>query len=101
MGVVILLTLIVLLAKPHAIARFCIADLGIGLKVLARQGVEIDTTIPSGKLIFGIFASLAEFERELIREHTWTGLAVAPARGRKGGGNTNLPKPGYVWRKRP
>lgn len=37
----------------------------------------------SGKLVFGIFASLAEFERELIREHTNAGLAAARSRGRK------------------
>jgi DNA invertase Pin-like site-specific DNA recombinase len=39
---------------------------GIGLRVLTGQGAAIDTTTPSGKLIFGIFAALAEFERELI-----------------------------------
>jgi DNA invertase Pin-like site-specific DNA recombinase len=45
----------------------------------------IDTTTPSGKLIFGTFASLAEFERDLISERTRAGLASARARGRKGG----------------
>ena len=45
----------------------------------------IDTTTAQGRLIFGIFASLAEFERELIRERTQAGLASARARGRKGG----------------
>lgn len=58
---------------------------GIGLKVLAGHGASIDTTTASGKLIFGIFASLAEFERELIRERTVAGLAAARARGRSGG----------------
>ena len=58
---------------------------GIGLKVLAGHGAEIDTTTASGKLIFGIFASLAGFERELIRERTMAGLAAARARGRNGG----------------
>jgi len=62
-----------------------LADSGIGLKVLAGQGADIDTTTASGKLIFGIFATLAEFERELIRERTRAGLASARARGRKGG----------------
>jgi len=47
----------------------------VGLRVLAGQGAAIDTTTPSGKLIFGIFAALAEFERELIRERTMAGLA--------------------------
>src|SRR5579872_5991645 len=45
----------------------------------------IDTTTTQGRLIFGIFASLAEFERELIRERTQAGLKSARARGRKGG----------------
>ncbi|WP_438846694.1 recombinase family protein [Asticcacaulis taihuensis] len=58
---------------------------GIGLKVLAGHGASIDTTTASGKLIFGIFASLAEFERELIRERTVAGLQAARARGRTGG----------------
>jgi DNA invertase Pin-like site-specific DNA recombinase len=57
----------------------------IGLKVLTGHGASIDTTTPSGKLIFGIFAALAEFERELISERTRAGLASARARGRKGG----------------
>ena len=57
----------------------------IGLKVLAGHGASIDTTTASGKLVFGIFASLAEFERELIRERTVAGLMAARARGRSGG----------------
>jgi len=58
---------------------------GIGLKVLTGHGAAIDTTTPAGKLVFGIFASLAEFERDLISERTRAGLASARARGRKGG----------------
>jgi DNA invertase Pin-like site-specific DNA recombinase len=58
---------------------------GIGLKVLSGQGATIDTTSASGKLVFGIFAALAEFERELISERTKAGLAAARVRGRKGG----------------
>ena len=58
---------------------------GVGLKVLTGKGAQIDTTTPHGKLVFGLFASLAEFERELIIERTKAGLAAARARGRKGG----------------
>jgi DNA invertase Pin-like site-specific DNA recombinase len=57
----------------------------IGFKVLAGHGAQIDTTTPNGRLIFGLFASLAEFERELIVERTNAGLAAARARGRMGG----------------
>jgi len=58
---------------------------GVGLKVLTGHGAAIDTTSAAGKLVFGIFAALAEFERELIAERTKAGLASARARGRKGG----------------
>ena len=53
--------------------------------MLTGQGAALDTTTSAGKLIFGIFAALAEFERELIAERTKAGLAAARARGRKGG----------------
>ncbi|WP_028389335.1 recombinase family protein [Legionella fairfieldensis] len=55
----------------------------VGFKVLS--GADIDTTTANGRLVFGIFASLAEFERELIRERTQAGLLAARARGRNGG----------------
>ena len=58
---------------------------GIDLKVLTGQGAAIDTTTASGKLVFGIFAALAEFERELMSERTVAGLGAARARGRTGG----------------
>jgi DNA invertase Pin-like site-specific DNA recombinase len=45
----------------------------------------IDTTTAQGKLTFNIFASLAEFERDIIRERTKAGLSAARARGRTGG----------------
>ena len=67
-------------------------DRGVGLKVLTGQGAQIDTTTASGRLVFGIFASLAEFERELIRERTMAGLSAARARGRKGGRKFALTK---------
>lgn len=57
----------------------------IGLKVLTGHGAAIDTTTPSGKLTFGIFAALSEFEREMIRERTLAGLESARKRGRNGG----------------
>jgi DNA invertase Pin-like site-specific DNA recombinase len=62
---------------------------GIGLKSLQEA---IDTSSSSGKLIFHIFGALAEFERNLIRERTQTGLRAARARGRKGGRPKSLNK---------
>lgn len=53
--------------------------------MLTGHGASIDTTTAAGKLVFGIFAALSEFERELISERTQAGLASARARGRKGG----------------
>jgi DNA invertase Pin-like site-specific DNA recombinase len=55
---------------------------GIGFKSLQEN---IDTTSPGGKLIFHIFGSLAEFEREVIKERTQAGLEAARSRGRVGG----------------
>jgi DNA invertase Pin-like site-specific DNA recombinase len=57
----------------------------VGFKVLAASGIQIDTITANGRLIFGIFAALAEFEAELIRERTRAGLAAARVRGRRGG----------------
>ncbi len=62
-----------------------LAERGVGFKVITGHGASIDTTSPSGKLVFGIFAALAEFERELIIERTKAGMAAARARGRNGG----------------
>lgn len=55
---------------------------GIGFKSLQES---IDTTTPGGKLVFHVFAALAEFERDIIRERTHAGLTAARARGRHGG----------------
>lgn len=57
----------------------------IGLSILTGKGSCIETNTPSGKMIFSIFAALAEYERELIKERTKAGLKAARARGRKGG----------------
>ena len=53
-------------------------DRGVGLRALQEA---IDTTTPAGKLTFHIFAALAEFERDMIRERTSAGLAAAHKRG--------------------
>ena len=62
-------------------------------RVLAGNGAQINTRTAAGRLVFGIFAALAEFERELIRERTVAGLEAARARGRKGGRKFALSKP--------
>ena len=58
-------------------------ELGVGFRSVCDGA--IDTTTPSGELIFHIFSSLAQFERRLIQERTKAGIAAARARGRKGG----------------
>lgn len=68
---------------PHLVATVQeLAIRGVGFHSLQER---LDTTTSGGKLIFHLFASLAEFERDLIRERTTAGLAAARARGRKGG----------------
>ncbi len=62
---------------------------GVGLKSIKDP---IDTTTPQGRLSFNLFASLAEFERDLIRERTQAGLSAARARGRRGGRPKGMPK---------
>lgn len=59
-----------------------ISERGVGFRSLAE---DIDTTTPAGRLIFHVFASIAQFERERISERTKEGLASARKRGRIGG----------------
>ncbi len=70
-----------------------VADLsrrGVGLRSVQE---DLDTTTPGGKLVFHVFGALAEFERDLIRERTFAGLAAARARGRSGGRRRALDDP--------
>ncbi len=55
---------------------------GVGFRSLTEN---VDTTTPTGRLVFHIFSALGQFERDLIRERTNAGLTAAAARGRKGG----------------
>jgi DNA invertase Pin-like site-specific DNA recombinase len=65
-----------------------LAERGVGFRSLQEA---IDTTTPGGKLVFHVFAALAEFERDLIRERTTAGLAAARARGRTAAGRRRWP----------
>lgn len=76
------------------------------MDALQQQGIEfkslqenIDTSSSDGRLPFSIFASLAEFERDLIRERTNAGLTAARVRGRTGGRPSSLPPTNYVPRR--
>jgi len=60
---------------------------GVGFSSLTEN---IDTTTPAGKLVFHVFAALAEFERNLIRERTMAGLKAARARGKSSGRPSKL-----------
>ena len=60
---------------------------GVGFRSLTEN---MDTTTPGGILVFNVFAAMAQFERDLIRERTNAGLQAARARGRKGGRPSKL-----------
>ena len=66
---------------------------GLGLRSLTEA---IDTTTAGGKLVFHIFAALAEFERGVIRERTMAGLQAARVRAARVAGP--LPSPPRIWR---
>src|SRR5215208_2915808 len=65
---------------------------GVGFKSLTEN---IDTTTSGGRLVFNIFGSLAEFEREIIKERTQAGLEAARSRGRTGGRPMSGPRSLY------
>jgi DNA invertase Pin-like site-specific DNA recombinase len=67
----------------------------VGLLLQREVGLRslndpVDTTTAQGRLVFNLFASLAEFERDVIRERTQAGLTAARVRGRKGGASERI-----------
>lgn len=58
---------------------------GVGFKVLTGKGAQINTETAEGQLMFGIFATLAEYESKLISERVTAGIRAARIRGRSGG----------------
>ena len=82
---------VVVVTKYDRLAR-SLRDLIEIVEVIREQGAgfrslgeDIDTTTPAGRLVFHVFGSIAEFERERIAERTKEGLAAARKRGRVGG----------------
>lgn len=82
---------VVLVSKYDRLARSLVDLLDIVSQIEANNAgfrslaEDIDTTTPAGRLIFHVFASIAQFERERIRERTLEGLQAARAKGRIGG----------------
>lgn len=71
---------------PHLVSTVAALEArGVGFRSLTEA---IDTSTANGRLVFHLFAALADFERELIRERTTAGLAAARSRGRVGGRRT-------------
>jgi DNA invertase Pin-like site-specific DNA recombinase len=67
---------------------------GVGFRSLRES---LDTTTPGGKLVFHVFASIAEFERDVIRERTMAGLEAAREGGRKGGRKPVMDEKSWPW----
>lgn len=67
-----------------------VADLECSGVSFESLNEKIETSSAAGKLVFHVFAALAEFERSLIRERTRPGLTAARARGRTGGRKPKL-----------
>lgn len=64
-----------------------------GVSVVAQNGMTFDLSTPHGKMLAGVLGSLAEFERDLLKERVKSGLAARKARG-----NTLGRKPGHNWK---
>ncbi|MHB1432005.1 MAG: recombinase family protein [Streptosporangiaceae bacterium] len=64
-----------------------LGERGVNLIALDQQ---VDTTTPTGKLVFHVLSAISEFERDIIKERTADGLAAARARGRVGGRKRKL-----------
>jgi hypothetical protein len=83
------LVIVVTTISPHpggdSPGAFLARRLGLTAEDVSSLQGAVDTTTPGGKLVFHVFAALAEFERDLIRERTAAGLAAARTRGPRGG----------------
>ena len=64
----------------------------VGAQIKSLKEPWLDTTTPHGRLLFTFFSGISEFERDLIRQRTFEGMAAARARGRLGGHPTLDPK---------
>lgn len=87
---------VITVAKYDRLAR-SLRDLLDIVDTIQARGAEfrslaedIDTTTPAGRLVFHVFASIAQFERERISERTKEGLEAARKRGRVGGRPSSL-----------